>query len=276
MHSGAVALRVGVGWMLKLETRGLSKTFVKATGGQVEALRDISLQIQEGEFVCIVGASGCGKTTFLRILDGLIDQTAGEIALDGHQVTRPGPDRGFVFQSDSLFPWRTVLDNVVFGLEVQGKPRKQSVERAMENIKLVGLGGFERNYPHELSGGMRQRGAIARALATDPAVLLMDEPFAALDAQTREIMQQELLRIWNRDRKTVIFITHQIDEAIYLADRVFVFTVRPGRVKTVIPVPFQRPRHLDIKRTPEFIGYVDQVWKLIEEEVRASVMAGES
>ncbi|HLH25856.1 MAG TPA: ABC transporter ATP-binding protein [Chloroflexota bacterium] len=262
--------------MPKLETRGLSKTFIKATGGEVEALRDISLQIEEGEFICIVGASGCGKTTFLRILDGLIDQTSGEILLDGREVTRPGPDRGFVFQSDSLFPWRTVLDNVVFGLEVQGKPRKASVERAMEYIKLVGLSGFEKNYPHELSGGMRQRANLARALTVNPELLLMDEPFAALDAQTREIMQQELLRIWRGYQKTVIFITHQIDEAIYLADRVFVFTVRPGRVKTAIRVPFQRPRSLEIKRTPEFIGYVDQVWKLIEEEVRASVMAGES
>ncbi|HEY7065674.1 MAG TPA: ABC transporter ATP-binding protein [Chloroflexota bacterium] len=260
----------------KLETRSLSKTFVKATGGQVEALRDISLQIQDGEFASIVGASGCGKTTFLRILDGLIDKSSGDIMLDGQQVTRPGPDRGFVFQSDSLFPWRTVIDNVLFGLEVQGKPKKPSTERAMEFIKLVGLEGFEKHYPHELSGGMRQRANLARALTVNPELLLMDEPFAALDAQTREIMQQELLRIWRVNQKTVVFITHQIDEAIYLADRVFVFTVRPGRVKTVIPIPFSRPRSLDIKRTPEFIGYVDQVWKLIEEEVRQSVMAGES
>jgi NitT/TauT family transport system ATP-binding protein len=262
--------------MPKLETRGLSKTFVKATGGEVEALRDITIQVEAGEFVSIVGASGCGKTTFLRILDGLIEPTAGEIYLDGKPVTRPGPDRGFVFQSDSLFPWRTVLDNVLFGLEVQGKPRKEAVERAMEYIRLVGLSGFERNFPHELSGGMRQRANLARALTVNPELLLMDEPFAALDAQTREIMQQELLRIWNADRKTVIFITHQIDEAIYLADRVIVFTVRPGRVKTIIPIPFQRPRALAIKRTPEFVSYVDRVWKLIEEEVRASVMAGRS
>ncbi|MBX5492412.1 MAG: ABC transporter ATP-binding protein [Chloroflexi bacterium] len=262
--------------MAKLETRGLSKTFEKATGGTVEALRDITVSIEEGEFIAIVGASGCGKTTFLRILDGLIEQTSGEIYLDGKPVTRPGPDRGFVFQSDSLFPWRTVLDNVVFGLELQGRPKKEARERAMEFIKLVGLSGFEKNYPHELSGGMRQRANLARALTVDPELLLMDEPFAALDAQTREIMQQELLRIWNADRKTVIFITHQIDEAIFLADRVFVFTVRPGRVKEILPIPFPRPRQLDLKRTPEFVGCVDRVWKLIEEEVRASVMAGES
>ncbi|HLI26522.1 MAG TPA: ABC transporter ATP-binding protein [Chloroflexota bacterium] len=262
--------------MAKLETRGLCKIFEKATGGTVEALRDITLSIEEGEFIAIVGASGCGKTTFLRILDGLIEPTSGEIYLDGKPVTRPGPDRGFVFQSDSLFPWRTVLDNVVFGLEVQGRPKKEARERAMEFIRLVGLAGFERNYPHELSGGMRQRANLARALTVNPELLLMDEPFAALDAQTREIMQQELLRIWNADRKTVIFITHQIDEAIFLADRVFVFTVRPGRLKEIIPIPFVRPRKLDIKRTPEFVSYVDRVWKLIEEEVRASVMAGES
>jgi NitT/TauT family transport system ATP-binding protein len=262
--------------MAKLETRGLCKIFEKATGGTVEALRDITVSIEEGEFVSIVGASGCGKTTFLRILDGLIEPTSGEIYLDGKPVTRPGPDRGFVFQSDSLFPWRTVLDNVVFGLEVQGRSRKEARERAMEFIRLVGLAGFEKNYPHELSGGMRQRANLARALTVNPELLLMDEPFAALDAQTREIMQQELLRIWNADRKTVIFITHQIDEAIFLADRVFVFTVRPGRLKEIIPIPFVRPRKLDIKRTPEFVSYVDRVWKLIEEEVRASVMAGES
>lgn len=262
--------------MQKLETHALNKVFTKSSGGTVEALRDISLQVQEGEFVSIVGASGCGKTTFLRILDGLIDKTSGEIELDGRGVTRPGPDRGFVFQSDSLFPWRTVIDNVVFGLEVQGQPKQASRERAEHFIKLVGLTGFEKNYPHELSGGMRQRANLARALTVNPELLLMDEPFAALDAQTREIMQQELLRIWNADRKTVILVTHQIDEAIFLSDRVFVFTVRPGRVKEVIPIPFQRPRQLDIKRTPEFVAYVDRVWKLIEEEVRASVMAGES
>ncbi len=255
------------------------KIFTKGSGdaaSTVTALGGLSFHIREGEFVTIVGASGCGKTTFLRILDGLIDKTSGEIELDGREVQRPGPDRGFVFQSDSLFPWRTVIDNVIFGLEVQGKPKKPSVERAMEYIKLVGLTGFERNFPHELSGGMRQRANLARALTVNPDLLLMDEPFAALDAQTREIMQQELLRIWNAERKTVLFITHQIDEAIYLADRVLVFTVRPGRVKEVIKVPFPRPRPLDLKRTPEFIAYVDRVWKLIEEEVRASVMAGES
>src|SRR6058998_3145549 len=158
--------------MPKLETRGLSKTFVQATGGEVEALRDISLQIDEGEFVALVGASGCGKTTFLRILDGLLDKSSGDIMLDGKPVLRPGPDRGFVFQSDSLFPWRTVIDNVVFGLEVQGRPRKASVDRAMEYIKLVGLDGFERHYPHELSGGMRQRANLARALTVDPKLLL--------------------------------------------------------------------------------------------------------
>jgi NitT/TauT family transport system ATP-binding protein len=260
----------------KLETRNLSKTFDQAAGGTIEALRDISLSVGSGEFVSIVGASGSGKTTFLRILDGLISPTSGQVLLDGQPVHQPGPDRGFVFQVDSLFPWRTVLDNVRFGLEVQRIPRDEAVRRAMANIELVGLHGFERQYPHELSGGMRQRANLARALTVDPEVLLMDEPFAALDAQTREIMQQELLRIWNAQRKTVVFITHQIDEAIYLADRVVIFTVRPGRVKEDIEVPFERPRPLTLKRTPEFVEYVDRVWKLIEDEVRAGVMAGQS
>lgn len=256
--------------MAKLETRGLCKIFEKATGGTVEALRDITVSIEEGEFVSIVGASGCGKTTFLRILDGLIEPTSGEIYLDGKPVTRPGPDRGFVFQSDSLFPWRTVLDNVVFGLEVQGRSRKEARERAMEFIRLVGLAGFEKNYPHELSGGMRQRANLARALTVNPELLLMDEPFAALDAQTREIMQQELLRIWNADRKTVIFITHQIDEAIFLADRVVVMTARPGRIKAIFDIDIPRPRTLHVKREPHFLKLLDEVWTLIEEEVRKS------
>src|SRR5205085_707989 len=227
--------------------------FFSRRGRRMEALRDVSLEVKSGTFVSIVGASGCGKTTLLRIVDGLVPPTRGQIYIDGRPVAEPGPDRAFVFQQDALFPWRTVLDNVVFGLEVQGRNKREARERADGLIRLVGLAGFEHHFPHELSGGMRQRANLARALTVDPEVLLMDEPFAALDAQTREIMQQELLRIWNADRKTVIFITHQIDEAIFLADRVIVFTVRPGRVKTVIPVPFPRPRRLDIKRTPEFI-----------------------
>jgi NitT/TauT family transport system ATP-binding protein len=235
----------------------------------------IDLQIPAGQFVCIVGASGCGKTTFIKMIDGLTSVSAGAIKVDGKQVSGPGPERGFVFQNDSLFPWRNVRDNILFGLEMRGKPRAEAVRDSEEMIKLVGLAGFADHYPHELSGGMRQRVNLARALAVDPDILMMDEPFAALDAQTREIMQRELLKIWERYNKTVIFITHQIDEAIYLADRVLVFGARPGRIKADIPIKFDRPRNLSLKRTPEFIALTDQIWNLIEEEVVRG-MAGEA
>jgi NitT/TauT family transport system ATP-binding protein len=240
-------------------------------GQRFEALRDVSLQVQAGEFIAIVGASGCGKTTLLRIVDGLRPPTRGEVWVDGHPVDRPGPDRGFVFQQDGLFPWRTVLDNVIFGLEVQGKSKGDARKRADTLIRLVGLNGFEQHFPHELSGGMRQRANLARALTIDPDVLLMDEPFASLDAQTREIMQSELLRIWRSNRKTVLFVTHQIDEAVYLADRVVVMTSRPGQVKAVVDVDIPRPRDLSVKRTPRFLELVDEIWKMIEEEVKAAL-----
>ena len=203
----------------KLELKDISMLFSRR-GRRFEALRDVSLQVAPGQFISIVGASGCGKTTLLRIVDGLSKPTRGEVWVDGRAVDRPGPDRGFVFQHDALFPWRTVLDNVIFGLEVQGRPKREARERADVLVRLVGLTGFEQHFPHELSGGMRQRANLARALTIDPDVLLMDEPFASLDAQTREIMQSELLRIWRSNRKTVLFVTHQIDEALYLADRV--------------------------------------------------------
>ena len=240
-------------------------------GKRFEALRDVSLQVDAGEFISIVGASGCGKTTLLRIVDGLKAPTRGQIWVDGKPVQKPGPDRGFVFQEDALFPWRTVLDNVIFGLEVQGKSKKEARARADGLVGLVGLSGFEQHFPHELSGGMRQRANLARALTIDPDVLLMDEPFASLDAQTREIMQAELLRIWRSNRKTVLFVTHQIDEAVFLADRVVVMTSRPGQVKAVLDVNIQRPRDLSVKRTPPFLDLVDQIWKMIEEEVKAAL-----
>jgi NitT/TauT family transport system ATP-binding protein len=186
-------------------------------------------------------------------------------------VTSPGLDRGFVFQQDGLMPWRTVAANVVLGLEVQHRASEEARRSAEGYIRLVGLGGFERHYPHELSGGMRQRVNLARALAVQPDILLMDEPFAALDAQTREIMQAELLRIWRETKKTVLFITHQIDEAVYLSDRVLVFTSRPGRLKEDIAITLPRPRELSLKRTVEFIAYTDRIWRLIEEEVRVGI-----
>jgi NitT/TauT family transport system ATP-binding protein len=254
----------------KLELRNVSMRFSQR-GKRFEAVRDVSLQVAAGEFISIVGASGCGKTTLLRIVDGLIAPSAGEVWVDGHPVTKPGPDRGFVFQQDALFPWRTVLDNVIFGLEVQGRSKSESRSRADDLIRLVGLAGFEHHFPHELSGGMRQRANLARALTIDPDVLLMDEPFAALDAQTREIMQSELLRIWRSNRKTVLFVTHQIDEAVYLADRVVVMTSRPGQIKAVLPVSIPRPRDLSVKRMPEFLKLVDEIWAMIEQEVKAAM-----
>jgi NitT/TauT family transport system ATP-binding protein len=257
----------------KLEVDGLSKYFYGREGDIRKVLDAITVSIADGEFVCLVGASGCGKTTFIRCVAGLIPAEEGAIRIDGKVVTRPGPDRGFVFQNDALLPWRTVMHNVLFGLEVRGQPFSTTKPTGEALLKLVGLGGFENHYPSELSGGMRQRVNLARALAIDPEVLLMDEPFASLDAQTREIMQRELLKIWAQRRKTVLFITHQIDEAIYLADRVLVFSYRPGRLTADIRIPFARPRELSLKRNPEFLRYVDDVWKLIESEVVAALNA---
>lgn len=255
--------------MYKLETRLLTKTYERG-GRRVDVLRDISLGINPGEFVSIVGASGCGKTTLLRMLDGLIAPTSGAILIDGEPISKPGSKRAFVFQQDSLFPWRSVLDNAMFGPEVRGESKRSARERALRFLSLVGLKGFESYFPHELSGGMRQRVNLARALTVEPDVLLMDEPFAALDAQTREIMQTELLQIWNETKKTVVFVTHQIDEAVFLSDAVLVFTVRPGRLKDTVRIELPRPRELHTKRTQEFVGYVDRIWRLIEEEVRES------
>jgi len=258
----------GAKW--KLEVSHLSKSYLKDERG-IEVLRDVNFRIADGEFVSVVGASGCGKTTLLRLLDGLIPATCGTIFLDGQAIDSPGFGRAFVFQQDRLFPWRNVLANVVFGPEVQGRNGKAALERAAHYVKLVGLGGFEKHYPHELSGGMRQRVNLARALNAEPEVLLLDEPFAALDAQTREIMQAELLRITIETKKTAIFVTHQIDEAVYLSDRVLVFTVRPGRLKEEVLIELPRPRQLAVKRTPEFVAYTDHIWRLIEQEVREGI-----
>ncbi|HEY1295131.1 MAG TPA: ABC transporter ATP-binding protein [Chloroflexota bacterium] len=236
------------------------------------AVDGATLDVSPGEFVSIVGPSGCGKTTFLNAVDGLLPISGGSLELNGRSIAKPGPDRAMVFQQPSLLPWRTVLGNVVYGLEMQGRTSKsQRVARAHDLIQLVGLGGFENAFPIELSGGMQQRVNLARALATDPEMLLLDEPFAALDAQTREFMQSELLRIWGETRKTALFITHDIKEAVYLADRVLVFSKRPGRVKACVEVSLPRPRELSIKREARFLEYEDAIWNHIEEEVRPGV-----
>jgi NitT/TauT family transport system ATP-binding protein len=250
----------------KLEAQGIRLDYVQPrTDTRLTALDGIDLKITDGEFVSIVGPSGCGKTTFLSVVDGLIAATAGRILVDGRVVTKPGPDRAVVFQDASLLPWRTVLNNVVYGLECLNAGRREAQERASHFIEMVGLVGFENHYPHELSGGMQQRVNLARALVVDPEILLMDEPFASLDAQTRELMQEELLRIWLKAKKTVLFVTHQIDEAIYLSDRVVVFSGRPGKVKADIPVDIERPRRLKVKREARFHAIEDRIWSLIEE-----------
>lgn len=232
--------------------------------GQLHVLDGVTFDVREGEFVAIVGPSGCGKTTLLKVIDGLLPRTGGSITVAGHEVDKPQEDRAFVFQHDSLFPWRTVLKNITLGLETRKVDRATKYEIARDLARLVGLAGFEEHYPHQLSGGMRQRVNVARALAVDPKVLLMDEPFSSLDAQTREVMQEELLRIWARRHKTVLFVTHQIDEAAYLADRVIVLSSRPGSVRADIPIDIERPRTLEMKRTPEFVAVVDRIWREIE------------
>ena len=261
-----------------VEVRDIAKSFARR-GVVTEVCRDISFDVHPGEFLSIVGPSGCGKTTLLRIIGGLIPASGGSVTIDGTRIDGPGGDRGFVFQQDSLYPWRTLCDNVQFGLELQGRGKRsrsafkrECRERAMEVIELVGLGEFAGHYPHELSGGMRQRANLARALAIDPKVLLMDEPFSALDAQTRELMQAELLRIWRQAKKTVVFITHQIDEAVFLSDRVLVMGSRPGTIKDLLTVEIPRPRDLAVKRTPEFLRYTDGIWRQIEHEARLAVV----
>src|SRR5262247_590598 len=253
--------------MVKLHIDRLTKHYwLEREDRNVLALSDVSFSVADGEFMAIVGPSGCGKTSMLNIIAGLLPCEEGSVSIDGKRVSGPGIDRAVVFQHASLLPWRTIAGNVRYGMELQRRFDENTMkERTDYFIKLVGLAGFERHYPAELSGGMQQRVNLARALAADPVVLLMDEPFAALDAQTREYMQAELLKIWSQARKTVLFITHQINEAVYLADRVAVMSARPGRVKGIVPIPFARPRALSVKRDPKFLEIEETIWQMVEE-----------
>lgn len=232
------------------------------------ALQDLNFPVEAGKFVCIIGTSGCGKTTLLNVMAGLQPPTRGDVLLDGVPIRGPGLERAMVFQSAALMPWRTVLRNVTYGLEIQHHSVKEAVQMARTWIDLVGLNDFEQSYPRELSGGMQQRVNLARALATNPKLLLMDEPFASLDGQMREYMQGEIERIWRQTRQTTMFVTHLIDEAIFLADTIVVMTARPGRVKSVLTVDLPRPRTLDIKKTPAFHALEDHLRDLVAQEFR--------
>jgi ABC-type nitrate/sulfonate/bicarbonate transport system ATPase subunit len=251
-----------------LTVRGVERRFDTTL-----ALQATNLDVAENDFVTILGPSGCGKSTLLRIVAGLDHPTAGEVMLDGQRIEGPGADRGMVFQSYTLFPWLTVLDNVCFGLAERGLPRAQQLDIAHSFLAKVGLKGFDKHYPKQLSGGMQQRTAIARALANDPRMLLMDEPFGALDHQTRELMQELLLGIWEEQRKTVIFVTHDIDEAVFMGSRVLVMSARPGRIKLDREVAIPHPRHYSIKTTPVFSELKAELTEQVRVEVRAAQAA---
>ena len=259
---------------IKLSVRNVCKAFRKRAGvggdpgasdGQLQVLGDVSFDVRQGEIVSLIGESGCGKTTLLRIIQGLIRLDSGSILVDGTAVAAPGRDRGFVFQQASLLPWRTARQNVEFGLELQGMPKADRTQRVTELLELIGLGHAADQYPHELSGGMQQRIGLARALAIDPAILLMDEPFSALDAQTREVLQIELLRIHEKTEKTTLFVTHDLDEAIYLSDRIVVLAAKPGRLERIIEVPFAHPRLqlAELRAHARFQEIRREMWSLI-------------
>lgn len=251
--------------MAKLEIRNLSTAYtMKRTQQTITALQAFDLTVETGEFVAIVGPSGCGKTTLLNQIAGLWPITHGEIRLDGHPVQGPGRERAMVFQAPALLPWRTVQANVAYGLELQGYPRREVRTRVQRFIDLVGLRGFEESYPRELSGGMQQRVNLARALAVEPALLLLDEPLAAVDAQTREVLQLELQRIWLATQHSALYVTHQIDEAIFLADKVVVMAPRPGRIQAIMHIDFPRPRPSSLKRHAAFVQLTEDIWQLLQ------------
>ena len=251
--------------MSRIVVEGLRHLYRPKRGAPVLALEDVNLSVGDQEFIALLGPSGCGKSTLLYLLGGFLPVESGVITMDGAPVAGPGPDRGVVFQHFALFPWKTVLQNVLYGLERQPLERAEREARAHAFIKMVGLSGFENNYPSQLSGGMKQRAAIARTLAIDPKVLLMDEPFGALDAQTRHLMQTELLAIWRRSPKTVIFVTHDVQEAVYLAERVVVMSARPGRIKEIVTVGLDKADP-ELTRSRAFADMSDHVWSLVREE----------
>jgi NitT/TauT family transport system ATP-binding protein len=244
-----------------IEVAGVKKSFSAPTGAELLALDEVSFAVRPNEFASIIGPSGCGKTTLLQILDGLLPPDGGEILIHGRRVVGPGPDRAMVFQDFALLPWATVLSNVTFPLDLRGTPRAEREHRARQVIDMVGLAGFEGYYPNTLSGGMQQRVGLARALVVNPDTLLMDEPFGALDAQTRHQLQDELLQLWQQHPKTVVLVTHDMEEAVYLSDRIFVLTSRPGRIAREIVVPLARPRDVSVRRTAAFAELVESVWE---------------
>ena len=254
---------------IALEASGVRKVYRK-DGREMPVLDVASFAAREGEFITIIGPSGCGKSTFLHIMGGFIKAEAGRIEVYGREVSDPGPDRGMMFQEFSLFPWKTVAGNIAWGLEVQGIPADQIEAIVKKQLDMIGLAEFRNHYPAELSGGMKQRAALARVLAFDPKVLLMDEPFGALDAQTRELMQEELTRLWERTGKTIVFVTHDIEEAVYLGDRVVVLSARPGRIREEVKIDLPRPRALEIKKSIQCHEYRNHIWDLIRSESRAT------
>jgi NitT/TauT family transport system ATP-binding protein len=250
---------------IALEAAGVKKVYTK-NGRPLDILDVERFSVREREFITVIGPSGCGKSTFLHIMGGFIKAEAGNIRVYGKEVSGPGPDRGMMFQEFALFPWRTVAGNVAWGLEAQGVPRAQIDEIVARQLAMTGLTDFAHHHPAELSGGMKQRVALARVLAFDPKVLLMDEPFGALDAQTREAMQEELMRLWETTHKTIVFVTHDIEEAVYLGDRVVVLTARPGRIREEVPIDLPRPRELDVKKSLRCHEYRNYIWDLIRSE----------
>jgi NitT/TauT family transport system ATP-binding protein len=251
----------------------VSHTYRPPRGRPVTALDNVSLAVRDREFVALLGPSGCGKSTLLYLVGGFLPVEHGIIRVEDKPIAGPGPDRGIVFQHFALFPWKTVLQNVLYGLEKQRLPRDERTRRAHEHIDLVGLAGFEDSYPSQLSGGMKQRAALARTLAVDPRILLMDEPFGALDAQTRSLMQAELLRIWQRSRKTVIFVTHDVQEAVFLAERIAVMSARPGHIKEIVEARFDK-EDPGLARTAPFVEMVDHVWSLVRGEAILAQRSG--